>query len=190
MIIYELKRNYEESGGFSLHLSPEKSADIYSILSLSNAYKGLTLPDNAISDEFRVFPNNYGKKNFKFDFHFEGNIFILSESIYKILYPVLSSRGNFFRIKTDSKKKKYIGYHLTNIIDCLDLDGSDYIRYKNGIVIRKPTLFSQKITDKYIFQIKEDPFRVFVTNELKKLFDNNNILDIDFGSHNIVNLVS
>lgn len=187
MKIYVLKRNFDKSGGFTLRLSPEKKIDKYSILSLSHIYKGKNLPDNIIEDEFKVFPGNQGKKNYKFDFHAEGNIFIISKKIYEIVYPILSSRGHFFNIKTDSKRKEYIGYHLTNIIDCLDLNSSTYKKYENGIMVYKPALFKNKITDEYIFQTKEDT-RVFVTDKFQKILEENNILDFYFEEHNIVNL--
>ncbi|WP_424409893.1 imm11 family protein [Pasteurella sp. PK-2025] len=188
MIIYELKRNYEYSGGFSLKLPPEKAVSKFSILSLSCAYKGKILPDNIISDEFKVFPNDYGRKNFKFDFHIEGNIFILSKKLYERLSPILSDCGHCFKIITDSKKKEYIGYHLTKVIDCLDLKSSEYKRYENGIIIYKPVLCENKISEKYIFQIKEDLFRVFVTEEFKKILDDNKVLDFDFNENAIVDL--
>ncbi|MEE6076897.1 imm11 family protein [Avibacterium paragallinarum] len=190
MKVYELKRNFDESGGFVLRLPPEKALDKFSILSLSHIYKGKNLPDNIIEGEFKVFPSNQGKKNYKFDFHTEGNIFIISERIYEIVYPVLSTRGHFFNIKTDSKRKKYIGYHLTNVIDCLDLNNSIYKKYENGIRVYKPVLFQNKINGEYIFQIKEDISRVFVTDKFQKILEENNILDFHFGEHNIVSLTS
>lgn len=190
MKIYELKRNFDTSGGFVLHLPPEKPLDKFSILSLSHIYKGKELPDNMIEDEFKVFPSNQEKKNHKFDFHAEGNIFAISEKIYETVYPLLNPRGHFFNIKTDSKRKKYIGYHLTNVIDCLDLNSSTYKEYENGIRVYKPVLFEHKIADEYIFQIKEDISRVFVTDKFQKILEENNILDFRFGEHNMVSLTS
>lgn len=188
MIIYELRRNFDMSGGFTLRLSNDKPLDKFSILSLSHIYKGKELPDNAIEDMFKVFPGNNGRKNYKFDFHIEGNIFILSERVYKLLYPILIERGHFFNITTESKRKKYIGYHLTKVVDCLDLVNSDYRQYENGIRVYNPILCKNKITERYMFQIKEAPFRVFVTDEFRKILEENCVLDFRFDEHNLIGL--
>ena len=125
-----------------------------------------------------------GKKNYQFDFSdFLNPFFIFSESALTALADILEPRGQLLPVITESKRKKFYGYYPTNpLSDCFDKEKSVYEEWTNGLMIRKPFLIAQNITDEYLFSIEEDMRRVFVTDKFKQRVEDANLLGFDFST--------
>lgn len=126
--------------------------------------------------------NDLGKKNYKFDL--SGALFpfmVFSEGVLASLSDILSSRGQILPVKTESKRKKFVGYYPTNpLSECFDRKKSVYREYPNGLMIEKPVLIRNNITDEYLFTIDEDISRVFVTDKFKKRVEDAGLTAFDF----------
>ena len=123
-----------------------------------------------------------GKKNYQFDFSGALNPFLVfSESALTALADILEPRGQLLPVITESKRKRFFGYYPTNPLSgCFDKEKSIYEEWPNGLMIRKPFLIAQNITDDYLFSIEEDISRVFVTDKFKQRVEDANLLGFDF----------
>lgn len=132
-----------------------------------------------------------GKKNYRFDFSAALKpFFVFSENAQKLLGDILFQRGQFLKVITNSKKKTFVGYYPTNVFPkgVLDLNKSEYVKYPNGLLIRRPVLIKSKIPDQYLFTIEEDISRVFVTDKFKQLVEDNNLVGFGFAEHDEIEL--
>lgn len=131
-----------------------------------------------------------GKRNYKFDFSDMLNPFLVfSKNAINVLKPILDVRGQYLEVITDSKRKKYIGYYPTNPLKgVLDLEKSVYKRFPKGLLIRKPVLYKEKISDEYLFTLEEDISRIFVTEKFKNLVEENGLVGFKFSEYNEVEL--
>ncbi|EKO3627867.1 hypothetical protein M3926_001929 [Vibrio metschnikovii] len=134
----------------------------------------------AITLELRA--NDFGKKNYQFDFSSALNpFFVMSESVVTALADILESRGQFLPVITESKRKKFVGYYPTNpLINCFDKENSVYRVAANGLIVEKPVLITENITDDYLFCIEECIRRVFVTEKFKQRVEEAGLVGFDF----------
>ena len=126
--------------------------------------------------------NELGKKNYQFDFSgFLGPFLVISESALTALADILEPRGQLLPVITESRRKQFFGYYPTNPLSgCFDKEKSVYEECPNGLMIRKPFLIAQNITDEYLFSVEEDISRVFVTDKFKQRVEDANLLGFDF----------
>ncbi|EMQ2847076.1 hypothetical protein WFU86_001889 [Proteus mirabilis] len=126
--------------------------------------------------------NDFGRKNYKFDFSgFLSPFMVFSEDALVSLSDILSSRGQVLPVKTESKRKKFVGYYPTNSLSgCFDRTNSIYREYPNGLMIEKPVLIKNNITDEYLFTIDEDISRIFVTDKFKQRVEDAGLMAFDF----------
>ena len=76
--------------------------------------------DNFIIPELDLEPSDTGKKNFQHDISSNASpFFVFSENAIEALKDILEPRGQFLPIITPSKRKKFIGYYPTNVINGL-----------------------------------------------------------------------
>lgn len=126
--------------------------------------------------------NNFGKKNYQFDF--SGSLspfFVFSELGVNHLFDILNPRGQFLDVRTASKRKKFIGYYPTNVLyECVDKQKSIYTEYPKGFMFEKLVLVKNNITDEYLFSINENISGVFVTDKFRKLVEEIGLLGFDF----------
>nr|NBL93634.1 hypothetical protein [Proteus sp. G2675] len=81
----------------------------------------------------------------------------------------------------ESKRKKFVGYYPTNSLSgCFDRTNSIYREYPNGLMIEKPVLIKNNITDEYLFTIDEDISRIFVTDKFKQRVEDAGLMAFDF----------
>lgn len=126
--------------------------------------------------------SDLGKKNYQFDLSGALNpFFIISELVLDKLGDILEPRGQILPVITESKRKQFFGYYPTNpLSNCFDKEKSVYREYPNGLMIEKPVLIADKITDEYLFSIEEDISRVFVTDKFRKRVEEAGLLGFDF----------
>lgn len=123
-----------------------------------------------------------GKKNYQFDISDSLRpFFIISELTLNKLRDIFEVRGQVLPVITESKNKKFFGYYPTNPLSgCFDKEKSIYREYPKGLMIEKPVLVSDKITDEYLFSIEEDISRVFVTDLFKQRVEEVGLIGFDF----------
>ena len=183
--IYRLASSYGDICSF-IENCPDDQESIMSIARRYwqpfENYKPVTL---------ELWRSDTGKKNYRFDFSDMLNPFwVFSEKAQKALEPILTSRGQFLEIITDSKRKKFIGYYPTNVYPkgILDLEHSQYDVYPQGLLIKKAVLLKDKIPDEYIFTIEEDISRIFVTEKFKQLVEEHELIGFEFSEYNEIEL--
>ena len=132
--------------------------------------------------EFELARSDTGKKNFQHDIStHESPFYIFSENAVEALKDILEPRGQFLPIINPSKRKKFIGYYPTNVINGLvDLQKSG-----NGDLNRPFTtknLFFKKevIFDDYLFCIGESRGCVLITEKFKKRVEDAGLKGFDF----------
>ncbi|WP_394393060.1 hypothetical protein [Shewanella woodyi] len=107
--------------------------------------------------------------------------YVFSEKAADILTHILKPRGQFLEVKTESKRKSFVGYYPTNPLrNCLDMERSVYEKYGKGLVVRRAVLIEKNITDEYLFSIEEDISTVFVTEKFKNLIEERGLIGFDF----------
>lgn len=148
--------------------------------SMMQEWKPFGVNYQAITLELRR--NDAGKKNYQFDFSGALNpFFVISEVALDQLSDILKPRGEILPVITESKKKKFFGYYPTNPLkDCFDKEKSVYREYQNGLMIEKPVLTAENITDEYLFSIEEGISRVFVTDKFKQHVEEAGLIGFDF----------
>lgn len=148
--------------------------------SMSRRWREFDINYQAISLELRK--NDFGKKNYQFDFSSALNpFFVISEFALTALSDILEPRGQLLPVITESKRRKFFGYYPTNPLSgCFDKQKSVYREYPNGLMIDKPVLIADNITDDYLFSIEEDISRVFVTDKFKQRVEEAELLGFDF----------
>lgn len=102
---------------------------------------------------------------------------------------VITPRGQFIDIKTDSKRKKFVGFYPLNPLpDILDKEKSDInIQAKNIILYNDIFFIEKNITDDYLFSLSESYGNVFVTDKFKKIVEDSGLIGFDFS--NKINLL-
>ncbi len=153
-----------------------------SIMGRSRDQRWRRFGDNYVGIILELQPNDFGKKNYQFDFSsFLSPFMVFSEVALVSLSDILSSRGQILPVKTESKRKKFVGYYPTNSLsECFDRKKSVYREYPNGLMIEKPVLIRDNITDEYLFTVDEDISRVFVTDKFKQRVENAGLTAFDF----------
>lgn len=185
MKIYQLKGNYEDNCFFSEIKQPSQEWIMY--LSMKNSWSSL---ENYIPVKLNLMKNYNNKKNYNFDISlFLSPFIVLSDKTKCFMEDILESRGQFLEVITESKRKKFIGYYPTNVLKgCFDFKRSIFREAENGLIIDKPVLLKEFITDKYLFTIEEDISRIFVTDKFKKIVEENNLIGFEFSEYNEVEL--
>ncbi|WP_279156237.1 hypothetical protein [Obesumbacterium proteus] len=94
---------------------------------------------------------------------------------------ILSPRGQIFPVISESKKKKFFGYYPTNPLSgCFDKEKSKYREAERGLIVERPVLIAENISDEYLFSVEEDISRVFVTDKFKQRVEKAGLLAFDF----------
>ena len=107
--------------------------------------------------------------------------FVFSERAADILGHILKPRGLFLEVKTESKRKSFIGYYPTNPLkNCFDMGRSEYRKAERGLIVRRPVLIEKNITDEYLFSIEESIGFVFVTEKFKNVIEESGLVGFDF----------
>ncbi|WP_258363927.1 hypothetical protein [Gilliamella apicola] len=140
--------------------------------------------DNYQPIKLELIRNDFGKKNYQFDFSgFLGPFLVFSESALTALADILEPRGQLLPVITESKRKKFFGYYPTNPLSgCFDKEKSIYEECPNALMIEKTFLIAKNITDDYLFSIEESISRVFVTDKFKQRVEDANLLGFDFST--------
>lgn len=69
---------------------------------------------------------------------------------------------------------------LIHFQDVLTEKNSVYREYPNGLMIEKPVLIKNNITDEYLFTIDEYISRIFVTDKFKQRVEDAGLTAFDF----------
>lgn len=144
------------------------------------------------------------KWNESFSFHFDskknnkltdflGNDLdwlVVSEKLRNIILLFDSVDAQFFPVDVvdfPRKRKVCANYYVVNVlnvIDCLDLNNSDYSSFtvegEEVYSIRKYALKQNKLTENHLFKIKGSEFSLFVSEKFKNELTKNNISGISF----------
>lgn len=139
---------------------------------------------------FELLKSDTGKKNYKFDICSSSEPFLIfSEQAIEALSDILTPRGQFIDIKTDSKRKKFVGFYPLNpLSDILDKEKSDInIQTENTILYNNIFFIEKNITDDYLFSLSESYGNVFVTDKFKKRVEDAGLVGFDFSGK--VNLI-
>ncbi|WP_309550823.1 hypothetical protein [Erwinia sorbitola] len=144
--------------------------------------KFIPFTENYKAIKLELRKNDFGKKNYQFDFSGALNpFFVISELTLDKLRDILEPRGQILPVITESKKKKFFGYYPINPLSgCFDKGKSVYREYPKGLMIEKPVLIAENITDEYLFSIEEDISRVFVTDKFRQRVEDAGLLGFDF----------
>ena len=88
--------------------------------SVDNNWKSFSSNYQAIMLELRK--NDFGKKNYQFDFSSALNpFFVISEFALAALADILEPRGQLLPVITESKRRQFFGYYPTNPLSgCFD----------------------------------------------------------------------
>lgn len=135
-----------------------------------------------ISIPLKLRKNEEGKKNYQFDISSAlAPFFVISEHAHNALEDILSPRGQIFPVISESKKKKFFGYYPTNPLSgCFDKEKSKYREAERGLIVERPVLIAENISDEYLFSVEEDISRVFVTDKFKQRVEKAGLLAFDF----------
>jgi hypothetical protein len=92
-------------------------------------------------------------KNSKLDFSgYLRPFYICSQLILEKLEDILPVKGQILPVITESKRKQFFGYYPTNPLSgCLDREKSIYREADRGLIIEKPVLIAENISNEYIF---------------------------------------
>ena len=175
--VYLLRSDVENYSSFIQNIREKEK----SIMSIASSSKWEPLGDKYKEIEVELSPSDTGKRNYKMDI--SGSLqpfFIFSDLALKSLGEILLPRGEVLPIRHKSKRKNFYGYHPANTVcNCLDKEKSIY-RKSNSVLIKKPVLVKECITDEYLFSIKEDAHWVFVTDKFKREVEINDLQGFDF----------
>lgn len=176
--VYYLKSDLENYSSF-IQNYPDGEESIIG-RAMDQRWSKFTDDYTAISLELNS--NDFGRKNYKFDFSsFLSPFMVFSEDALVSLSDILSSRGQVLPVKTESRRKKFVGYYPTNSLSgCFDRKNSVYREYPNGLMIEKPVLIKNNITDEYLFTIDEYISRIFVTDKFKQRVEDAGLTAFDF----------
>lgn len=125
-----------------------------------------------------------GKLNFKSDiFWGVSPFYVFSEKAVEALRDILESRGQFLPVNIKSKRKNFIAYYPTNVIEnALDKHLSSYVEIGHGygVVLNKTCLVEDKLKGEYLFVLSECRYEVFVTDKFKKRVEEAGLVGFDF----------
>lgn len=108
--------------------------------------------------------------------------FILNEKSYRVLYPYIKNEVQIFKIKSEDENLYVV--NVTNIIDCLDYDKSEFKRFTSSGRIMEVTKYAFKerlLKNAFIFKLPEFSNNLnYVTEDFKKVVEENNIKGFKF----------
>ena len=85
---------------------------------------------------------------------------------------------------TKSEVDSYFVANIVNVIDALDLDNSKYDVFELDdekiISVEKYALKSNEIVNMQIFRLKDDTIPIFVSETLKKVIEDNDLIGFKF----------
>ncbi len=138
--------------------------------------------DNFIIPEFDLEPSDTDKKNFQHDISSNASpFFVFSENAIEALKDILEPRGQFLPIKTPSKRKKFIGYYPTNVINGLvDLQKSGNDDLDRPFTTKNLFFKKEVVFDDYLFCIGESRGCVLITEKFKKRVEDAGLKGFDF----------
>ena len=175
--IYFLKSDVTHFCSFIQSIGEQES-----IMGLAMRQRWVPFGDKYDKVILEIRSNDYGKKNYGFDFSGALNpFFVISDKCFDSIGNILMPRGELLPVITKSKRKKFFGYYPTNALSgCFDKNNSEYREYPKGLMIEKIVLMKDKISEDYIFSIEEDVSRVFVTEKFKALVEKCDLQGFDF----------
>ena len=175
--IFRLKSNFVD---FSVFIEADND-DSDSIMGLSMAQRWKAFREQG-PVQLELKKSDTGKKNYQFDISsFLSPFYVLSDIALDKLGDIFLPRGQILSVITDSKKKAFSGYYPTRPLSgCFDRENSLFRETERGLIIEKPVLKADKITDEYLFSIEEDISRVFVTEAFKRRVEEAGLLGFDF----------
>lgn len=98
----------------------------------------------------------------------------------QVQYLPVKVRDRLAGLEVDS----YLVANIVTVIDALDLDNSKYDIFELDdekiISVEKYALKSDKIVNKHIFRLKDDTIPIFVSEELKKVIEDNGFIGFEF----------
>lgn len=107
--------------------------------------------------------------------------FILNESSFRILYLYIKDHTQIFKIQHQDGLLYVI--NVTDVIDCLDYNQSDikYFSSSNRVMrVIKYVFINSKLKNAIIFKLPEFPSSIYVTEEFKKVVEDNQIKGFKF----------
>lgn len=95
----------------------------------------------------------------------------VTRKIYDDLFSALKNEVEFLRLQSD--EGMYYVLNVINIIDCLDKEASICNFAPNGLIIEYEDLIfdMEKLNGQHIFRIPQQPFTIYLTQELKELIE-------------------
>ncbi|MBI0275729.1 hypothetical protein I6H07_07755 [Hafnia alvei] len=176
--IYDFKSDVTNFCSF-IELYPKEQG---SIIGRAMRQRCQSFDPNTTAIVLKQLRSDTGRKNFQFDLSgMLAPFFVLSETALTALEDILSPRGQFLPVITESKKKRFFGYYPTNSLrGCFDKEKSEYREAELGLIVERPVLIAKNISDEYLFSVEADISRVFVTDKFKQRVEEAGLLAFDF----------
>lgn len=129
--------------------------------------------------KLRVAPEDVRKKGESdVQTHFM-SFLIFTEKALGALAGLLEGGGQVLPV--DSRFPNLKGFHVTRVLDdVVDFERSQYVMYEKGPLIRKLVLRKEKVENIPIFKIREDPTRVFVSDEFARRVERKGLKGFSF----------
>jgi hypothetical protein len=115
--------------------------------------------------------------------------FVVSLHFRQAAKNILEKQVQYLPVKIINKTTKeemdsYCVANIVTVVDALDMDKSKYDVYELDdekiISVEKYALKGSKIEGKHIFRLKDDTIPIFVSEELKKIIEDNCLTGFDF----------
>lgn len=111
-----------------------------------------------------------------------GHVPVFSARAVSVLRDFLMPNGQVLPLAYD--REDYYAYNITNMLDALNLEQSEIIRFSTGRImdIRRYEFFAEKLEgDPGIFKLAATPLlRVFVTEKFKQMVNNYGLTGFQF----------
>lgn len=133
-----------------------------------------------------VFMKKIQKKNPDF-VHIADSGIAITENALKVLRPLLEKSVEILPLKSVGTKLYFV--NVLEVLDCLNEEKTEYrlsLVTKTKVGINKYALKPEKIIDKHIFKIKGDRFGVFISDQFRRICQNNQLQALDFAASNMI----
>jgi hypothetical protein len=133
---------------------------------------------NTISNEKFIVKTKKGKYP---DFMGSSSIPFISDKFKKVIENH-SEINNINFLPTKIEKENYWLLNIIGYLDCFDKEKSTFSTFDNGEPdeIQNIVFFEENIPSFSIFKIKESPINIFITDEFKKVIEENHISGVSF----------
>jgi len=107
---------------------------------------------------------------------------VFTSKTLKYLQPVVESEGEILPLI--NKEDELYAFNVTNILDkAIDLDKSQVLFLRDGKSIKrieKYCFYREKVSNSYVFRLKEFPTPIFVTSKFKEIVDRKELTGFRF----------